>query len=145
MFRKIFLLGFVAAAFLAGCSDGGKPVAPPAAANAPASEPPASTAAEPAATDTSKGLIRSDVTQMTGCDPVVAQISWDVSKSNPPIDSVEIYTGSEANNTLFAAGGNVGTQATGQWTSPGAIFILKDKSTGVELDRLQVQGPDCSK
>ena len=82
---------------------------------------------------------------MTGCDPVVAQISWDVSKLNPPIDSVEIYTGSDANNTLFAAGGNVGTQATGQWTSPGAIFILKDKNTGVELDRLQVQGPDCSK
>jgi hypothetical protein len=104
-----------------------------------------SNAVEPAATGTSKGLIRSDVTQMTGCNPVVAQISWDVSKLNPPIDNVEIYTGSDANNTLFAAGGNVGTQATGQWTSPGAVFILKDKNTGAELDRLQVQGPDCSK
>ncbi|MGA7411580.1 MAG: FG-GAP-like repeat-containing protein [Bryobacteraceae bacterium] len=54
-------------------------------------------------------------------------VSWNVDSSS----QVEVHVG-EPNGTLFAAGGSVGSAATGQWVTDGMTFYLQDVSGGKE-------------
>ena len=75
--------------------------------------------------------------------PVVATLKWDVREKHPGVVTVQIHTGSDDAPVLFAEGGNYGEAKTEAWTGPGSIFVLRDKASGEELQRVIVAGPAC--
>lgn len=90
-------------------------------------------------------LLTIDPATMAACDPaVVADVKWDVRKSESSVSSVEVWVGSgSAAPQLFAAGGSHGDAKTGPWTRPGTHFVLKDKADGKLLGEAIVGGPTC--
>ena len=110
------------------------------AASADAAAAQSGTASEDAAPQTA-GLITSEPAELTCDGPQVVSVRWDVGAVQPAVELVEIWTGSPP--SLFAAGAAAGEAITGQWAMPGTIFILRDKATGRDLDRVTVGGPAC--
>ena len=138
---KINVLAVVATvSLLAACSQKGEPdaVAAPAAEASATAEAatPASTAVDP--------TFSVDPASMTSCDSVIATVKWDIRTEHPAVSEIEILVGPDSAPTLFAASGNYGEIKTGPWTAPGETFRLRDKATGLELERLVVTGPACN-
>lgn len=90
------------------------------------------------------GALRIAPGRLSSCEPVIAEVNWDVRSAHPEVVDVDILVGPDTSPTLFASGGAYGSARTGAWTVPGAIFRLRDRASGVELDRATVSGPACS-
>ncbi|WP_158883208.1 hypothetical protein [Rhodanobacter sp. L36] len=86
-----------------------------------------------------------DPGSMVSCDPAaVATVKWSVGSDHPGISSVQLFVTSDAQGPkVLAEGGAAGQAQTGNWTRPGTLFVLKDKSTGNILDQVKVSGPAC--
>lgn len=83
--------------------------------------------------------------KLDACEPgAVVVVHWDMRETHPDISNVEIWTGPLGNQTLFAAGGNVGEASTMQaWAHPGTIFSVRNKAGGTEVATAAVDGPSC--
>lgn len=137
------LASILAMSLLAACSQKSEPAtaAAPALESAVVAEPSATITPSPAAVDATLSV---DPVSLTSCDPVIATVKWDIRQKNPTVSNVEILVGPDSAPTLFAAGGSFGEAKTGPWTTPGAIFRLRDKVAGLELGRIVVAGPVCN-
>ena len=137
------LASILAISLLAACNQKSEPDTAATAAPEPAvaTEPTTTNASTPATVDTAFSV---DPASMASCDPVIATVKWDIRQKHPAVSDVEILVGPDSAPTLFAAGGSFGEAKTGQWTAPGAIFRLRDKVAGLELERIAVTGPVCN-
>lgn len=90
----------------------------------------------------SSDLIRVEPASLTGCEPTVVTVRWDV-QSKPKVNDVEIWVGAGSAAKLFAAGGNHGETQTGAWARPGEVFALRLAGQSEELGRTVVGGPSC--
>lgn len=88
--------------------------------------------------------IHADPAELTDCNYAKVTLRWDTSTTGKAPAVVEIYAGTgEKTPGLFAAAGATGEKETGPWVRPGSTFSLRDKSTGIELERLVIGGPRC--
>lgn len=112
-----------------------------------ASQPPAVPADAPAtqATEAAPGVMSVSPARLETCEPgAVVVVRWNMRPAHPEVSDVEIWTGPEGHQTIFAAGGYTGEASTGQpWAHPGTIFSLRNKADGVEVATAVVDGPSC--
>ena len=125
---------------LAGCKPAAQdPVADTATSASPAPAEPAAPATP--ATPQGVGLLTTEPAELTCDRPQAISVRWDVAAVEPAVELVEIWTGQPL--SLFASGAVAGEAVTGPWALPGTIFVLRDKATGRDLDRIVVGGPAC--
>lgn len=74
--------------------------------------------------------------------PAILSITWDVT-GKAETESVKLYAGDGTNAKLFASGGAQGSGETGQWVTPGGLFVLRNGRDEAELDRMTIPGPAC--
>lgn len=90
-------------------------------------------------------FIHAEPAELPDCEFTKVTLKWDASTSGTSVSVVEIYAGdAEGTPGLFAAAGITGERETGPWVRPGSVFSLRDKATGVELEKLVIGGPRCS-
>lgn len=130
---------------LAACNkpvaDGDVAAPVPADSTTPAAEAAPAPPAEPVAG--AAGLLKASAGTAscdTGSD---IRFDWDVS-TRPEVSTAEVWVGEGPEAKLFTAGGAQGGESTGPWVKPATVFILRDKATGSELDRIVIAGPACS-
>lgn len=83
---------------------------------------------------------------LSSCDVgAVVVVTWDIRTKHPDVTETEVWTNVGTGDlTLFAASGPSGEATTGPWAGPGSVFAIKNRTTGEELARAAVQGPDCN-
>ena len=67
-------------------------------------------------------------------------ITWHAPKE---IASVQIWVTDSAGSKLFADGSNSGAARTGNWIAPDTTFIMRARTSTIELDRLTVSKHTC--
>lgn len=77
------------------------------------------------------------------CNDTEVTVKWDVQTEHPDVTDIEIWVGYGADIKLWLHSAVQGESKTGQWTHPGAVFVIKDKANGTELARTVMQGPTC--
>lgn len=103
----------------------------------------ASTHTEPTAVPAEPRLISLEPASMPTCDAAEVVAKWDVRAKHPDVTSIEIWVGFGTETKVWIASTPFGEAPTGPWTTPGAVFILKNQATGDELARTIMQGPAC--
>jgi len=89
------------------------------------------------------GLMNGNAELAPTCStPAVLSITWDVA-GKAETESVKLYAGDGTNAKLFASGGAQGSGETGQWVTPGGLFVLRNGRDEAELDRMTIPGPAC--
>ncbi len=132
------LFGLTACTDKAATND----ASPPPTASSTSQMPPQLDASPAVPTDNAE--LSLDPLLMTTCGAAEVQVKWDVRTKHPDVSEIEIWVGSNDSNTkLWMANAPYGEAKTGPWTGPGALFILKNKADGAELDRVTMQGPPC--
>lgn len=128
-----------ALALLVGCSETPQPAAP-----APESSPDSTPAAPVAGPIAGANGILTATPGSALCGTLIeVDIAWNKPFESSP-DDLEIWTGEAGDDsTLFAKGGNSGSQRTGNWVSPGSVFRIIESAGGNELDRVTIGGGPC--
>lgn len=95
---------------------------------------------------TRSGSISFNPSSLPQCDPASeVLVSWDIRKSHPNVDRVNVYVKVGEVEKLFADSGSSGEAKTGPWARPGSpIFLLKDPNSNLILDQAVIDGPICN-
>ncbi len=82
---------------------------------------------------------------LADCNGSVVTVRWNLRQEHPDLLASEVLTlDAQGALTMFAAGAQGGEARTGPWATPGSTFVVRDRATGMELDRVVVGGPDCA-
>lgn len=77
---------------------------------------------------------------LSDCTPVSVLVRWNVEQ---PEEGTEVDVLVDNTGELFAEGGATGHSETGPWARPGTTFVLRDRTSRVELGRATIGGPAC--
>ena len=137
---KLLLVAFLFPMFLlTGCEQ---PSSPPVAGDGLPEV--ASAGQEPAVVEAqSSAQLRTEPASLSDCNAKVINVIWDLSKTHPGENAVEIWVGEHDSAKVFAAGGNSGQAMTGPWATPGTTFSLRLPNKTETLAQAIVGGPNC--